>query len=106
MTSGSAGTATLDGASCLRAVARGAVDVVTFASPSAVAGLAAALGEAGLADLLAHAAVAAIGPTTAGALVRRATAKPPPPPATLYGLVAAALAAHSRHTERKLPCRS
>lgn len=107
MTSGSAGTAALDGASCLGEVARGAVDVVTFASPSAVAGLAAALGEAALADLLAHAAVAAIGPTTAGALVRRGRVPDAiASPATLDGLVAAALAAHLGHTERKLPCRS
>ena len=104
MTSGSAA---LDGASCLGEVARGAVDVVTFASPSAVAGLAAALGEAALADLLAHAAVAAIGPTTAGALVRRGRVPDAiASPATLDGLVAAALAAHLGHIERKLPCRS
>lgn len=102
-----AGTAALDGARCLGAVDRGEVDVVTFASPSAVDGCAEALGEAGLAELLGRTAVAVIGPTTAGALARRGcTADAVAAIATLDGLVIAALAAHRRFSERKLPCRS
>ena len=97
----------LDGARCLAAAARGEIDIVTFASPSAVEGLASALGEPGLCELLAHAAVAVIGPTTAGALARRGrTPDAVAEPATLDGLVAAALFAHRRFTERKPPCRS
>lgn len=100
-------TADLDGARCLAEAARGAVDVVTFASPSAVEGLAAALGESGLATLLTHAAAAAIGPTTAGALLGRGRVPDAiASPATLDGLVAAALSAHLRFAERKQPCRS
>lgn len=99
--------AALDAASCLAAAARGEVDVVTFASPSAVDGLAAALGDAGLAALLRETAVAVIGPTTAGALVRRGRVPDAiASPATLDGLVAAARSAHLRFAERKLPCRS
>ncbi len=92
---------------CLAAAARGEVDVVTFASPSAVDGLAAALGDGGLAALLRETAVAVIGPTTAGALVRRGRVPDAiASPATLDGLVAAARSAHLRFAERKLPCRS
>jgi uroporphyrinogen III methyltransferase/synthase len=99
--------APLAAAPCLAALARGEVDVVTFASPSAVDGLGGALGAPGLAQLLTHAAVAAIGPTTAAALARRGrSADAVAEPGTLDGLVAAALAAHLRFTERKLPCRS
>ena len=87
-------------------MARGEVDVVTFASPSAVDGLAAALGEPALAQLLAGAAAAVIGPTTARALVRRGrTADAVAEPATLDGLVEAVALAHPRFTERKLTCR-
>lgn len=97
----------LDVASCRGKIARGEVEVVTFASPSAIEGLAAALGEAALADLFAAAAVAAIGPTTAAALARRGrVADAIASPATLDGLAAAARSAHLRFTERKLPCRS
>ncbi len=97
----------LTGAPCLEALARGEVDVVTFASPSAVDGLAEALGEPGLTHLLAHAATAVIGPTTARALARRGHAPDAVAVAgTLAGLVEAALFAHRRFTERKLPCRS
>ncbi len=100
-------SAALDAAGCRAALARGEVEVVTFASPSAVEGLAAALGEASLADLLARAAVAAIGPTTAGALLQRGRVPDAiASPATLDGLVGAALAAHLCFAERKLPCRS
>lgn len=99
--------APLDAGSCRDAAVRGEVDVVTFASPSAVDGLAAALGDAGLTQLLAEAAVAAIGPTTAGALVRRGRVPDAiASPATLDGLVVAARSAHLRFAERKLPCRS
>lgn len=99
--------APLDTARCLAAAARGEVDVLTFASPSAVDGLAAALGDSRLTPLLAAAAVAAIGPTTAAALARRGrTPDAIASPATLDGLVAAALSAHLRFAERKQPCRS
>lgn len=100
-------SAALDAAGCLGAAARGEVDLVTFASPSAVEGLAQALGEAALAHLLVHAAVAVIGPATAGALLRRGRIPDAiASPATLDGLVTAAAAAHRRFSERKLPCRS
>ncbi|MBP9145826.1 MAG: uroporphyrinogen-III synthase [Thermoanaerobaculia bacterium] len=90
----------------LEAVARGEVDVVTFASPSAVDGLAGALGEPALGRLLDRSAVAVIGPTTAGALARRGrTADAVADPATLDGLVAAAALAHARFTERNPTCR-
>ncbi|MEO8197264.1 MAG: uroporphyrinogen-III synthase [Thermoanaerobaculia bacterium] len=97
----------LEGPLCLAAAARGEVDVVTFASPSAVDGLARALGDPGLHELLTAAAAAVIGPTTAGALLRRGrTPEAIAAPATLDGLVRAALSAHLRFAERKLPCRS
>lgn len=90
----------------LETVARGEVDVVTFASPSAVDGLAGALGEPALAQLLDRSAAAVIGPTTAGALARRGrTADAVADPATLDGLVAAVALAHARFTERKPTCR-
>ena len=99
-------SAALDAAPCLAAASRGEIDVVTFASPSAVDGLAEALGEAQLAQLLAHTAVAAIGATTSGALAHRGRpADAIADRATLDGLVGAALSAHIRFTERKLPCR-
>ena len=97
----------LAGEPCLAALARGEVDVVTFASPSAVDGLVEAIGEPGFTHLLAYAATAVIGPTTARALVRRGhTPDAVAVPGTLDGLAEAALFAHRRFTERKLPCRS
>lgn len=90
----------------LAAVARGEVDVVTFASPSAVDGLACALGEPALAQLLSGSAAAVIGPTTAGALARRGCAADAvADPATLDGLVEAVALAHTRFLERKSTCR-
>ncbi len=93
--------APLDRARCLAAAGRGEVDVVTFASPSAVDGLAESLGEPALRDLLARAAVAAIGPTTAESLARRGRAADAvADPSTLDGLVAAVRAARHRFAER------
>jgi len=85
--------APLDAAACARAAATAPL-VLTFASPSAVDGLAGALGEAVFAALVDGAATAVIGPTTAEALRRHgrapdATAEPH----TLDGLVAAAASA-------------
>jgi uroporphyrinogen-III synthase len=97
----------LDLRSCLAAAARGEVDVLTFASPSSVDALADALAATPFSVLLASAAVAAIGPTTAAALARRGRpADAIAAPATLDGLAAAAAAAHLRFSERKLLCRS
>ncbi len=96
--------APLDAGSCRDAAVRGEVDVVTFASPSAVDGLAAALGDAGLTQLLAEAAVAA---RQAGLGVARADRWPQLAAASDFGLVDyAARSAHLRFAERKLPCRS
>ncbi len=90
----------------LRSVNRGEVDVVTFASPSAVDGLADALGDTALDQLLERSAVAVIGPTTAGALVRRGRpADAVAELATLDGLVGAVALAYARFNERKLTCR-
>lgn len=97
----------LDLGRCLGAAARGEVDVLTFASPSSVEALADALAATPFSVLLASAAVAAIGPTTAAALARRGRpADAIATPATLDGLAAAAVAAHLRFSERKLLCRS
>jgi uroporphyrinogen-III synthase len=60
--------APLDGEACRAQLARGELDGVVFASPSAVAGVAAALGQERFAEQLARVAVAAIGPTTSAAL--------------------------------------
>jgi uroporphyrinogen III methyltransferase / synthase len=56
-----------DADACMRAVAAGEVQVITFASPSAVQGLEAALGRERFRDVAAKAVVAVIGPTTAAA---------------------------------------
>ena len=90
-------TATLDAAACLDAAERGGVDAVTFASPSAVEGLASALGEAALARLLDRAPAVVIGPTTERALARHgirpgAVARP----STLDGLVEAVVQVRER----------
>ena len=90
----------------LAAAARGEVVVLTFASLSAVEGLAEALASPAFSVLLASAAVAAIGPTTAAELARRGRpADAVATPATLEGLADAAFAVHQRFSERKLLCR-
>jgi len=61
-------TAPLDGALCRAQVESGEVVAATFASPSAVNGLAAALGATLFRELLARLAVASIGPVTSAAL--------------------------------------
>jgi uroporphyrinogen-III synthase len=66
--------AELDREACARSLAAGAVQVISIASPSAVEGLRAALGDRLFNDAIAHAVVAAIGPTTAAA-ARAAGAK-------------------------------
>jgi uroporphyrinogen-III synthase len=83
--------AELDGARCLERAGAGEIDVLTFASPSAVDGLAAALGDEAFARLVGRLAVAVIGPATADALARRGLAAGAvADPSTLDGLVAAA----------------
>jgi uroporphyrinogen-III synthase len=90
-------TAPLDPAARLAEAELGGVDAVTFASPSAVEGLAAALGERELARLLERAPAVVIGPATERALARRglrpgATAHP----STLDGLVEAVVEVRTR----------
>jgi uroporphyrinogen-III synthase len=60
--------AEVDAAACAATLEAGRVAVVSFASPSAVEGLRAALGDALFARLARDVALAAIGPTTAAAL--------------------------------------
>lgn len=92
--------AALDAAACHAALAAREVDAVTFASPSAVEGLAQALGGPAMTALAAAAALIAIGPTTSQALVARGLpVAAEATPSTLGGLVAAverALAAPRR----------
>jgi uroporphyrinogen III methyltransferase/synthase len=61
--------ARLDVGACFAQLDSGAVDAITFASPSAVDGLARALGRDELPAILDRIAVASIGPTTTAALV-------------------------------------
>jgi uroporphyrinogen-III synthase len=80
--------ANLDGAACLAQLSAGAVDIVTFTSPSAVDALAKALAPSGLASLD-RCQVISIGPTTSARLL--ALGRPPDAQAaasTLDGLVA------------------
>lgn len=56
------------GSDVLECIRTGKVDVVTFASPSAFHNFAEAVGADVLRELAAHATLAAIGPTTAGAI--------------------------------------
>ena len=58
----------LDGEACRAAFERGDVQVVTFASPSAMEGLRAGLGEELFVELAAQVPAAAMGPTTADAV--------------------------------------
>lgn len=58
----------LDRAECLAALDDGDPPIVTFASPSAVAGLRSTLGQRGFARLLARCPTVVIGETTGGAL--------------------------------------
>jgi uroporphyrinogen III methyltransferase / synthase len=85
------GAATLDLAECRACIARGGVGAVTFASPSAVAELAQALGEADFERLLSDAAAVAIGRTTARELSARGQAAVVAESATLHGLAVTTL---------------
>jgi uroporphyrinogen-III synthase len=79
--------ASLDVGACFAQLDAGAVDAVTFASPSAVDGLARAFGRRAFAGVLERPAIAAIGPTTSAALA--ALGRLPDAeaaPATLEGL--------------------
>lgn len=78
--------AVLDLGECRAWIARGEIGAVTFASPSAVAELAQALGEENFERLLTDAAAVAIGRTTARELSRRGHEAIVAEPATLYGL--------------------
>jgi uroporphyrinogen III methyltransferase/synthase len=84
--------AALDVEACRGWIARRALGVVTFASPSAVIELERALGEADFAQLLANAPALAIGPTTARELEARAVAPRLAAEHTLHGLALACLA--------------
>ncbi len=79
-------SAVLDVAACQDWIARGAVGAVTFASPSAVAELAQALGDADFGRLLAAAPAVAIGSTTARELSTRGHPAVVASSATLQGL--------------------
>ncbi|MEW5984679.1 MAG: uroporphyrinogen-III synthase [Acidobacteriota bacterium] len=83
----------VDAEGCARAIAAGAIDAVTFLSPSSAVNFAAALGEPSLACLNGRTIVASVGPTTSAAL---ADLGAPPaieaPDRTTTGLVAALLA--------------
>lgn len=78
--------APLDVADCRAWIHREVIGAVTFASPSAVIELERALGAADFARLVAHAAVIAIGPTTARALADRGRTAVLAESATLAGL--------------------
>jgi len=78
--------AALDIGVCRAWIERCAVGAVTFASPSAVEELERALGASDFARLLNHAAVVAIGPTTARALAARGSTAVLAESATLSGL--------------------
>jgi len=93
----------LDAAACRRDVAAGHVDAALFASPSALAGLVGACGDAALAELLAAVAVVSIGPTTSAALAERGrTPDAEASPSTFEGLVdaVARLLAEPRFRDR------
>jgi uroporphyrinogen-III synthase len=78
--------AALDVSDCRAWIHREVIGAVTFASPSAVIELERALGAPDFARLLAHAAVVAIGPTTARALAERGRTAVLAESATLAGL--------------------
>jgi len=78
--------AALDVGNCRAWIEREAIAAVTFASPSAVEELERALGAGDFARLLSHAAVIAIGPTTALALAARGNTAVLAESATLTGL--------------------
>jgi uroporphyrinogen-III synthase len=78
--------AALDVSDCRAWIHREVIGAVTFASPSAVIELERALGAPDFARLLAHAAVVAIGPTTARALADRGRTAVLAESATLTGL--------------------
>jgi uroporphyrinogen-III synthase/uroporphyrinogen III methyltransferase/synthase len=78
--------AALDLSECRAWIARGEIGAVTFASPSAVAELAQALGEEDFERLLTDAAAVAIGRTTARELSSRGHNAVVAEPATLHGL--------------------
>jgi uroporphyrinogen-III synthase len=83
----------LDATACRADVESGRVAAVTFASPSALGGLLAALGAEAAAGLLARVAVVSIGPTTSAALAAFGrTPDREASPSTLDGLADAALA--------------
>jgi uroporphyrinogen-III synthase len=86
------GTA-LDVEDCRSWIARRGVGAVTFASPSAVAGLESALGKEDFARLLAAAPAVVIGSTTARALTERGYVPTLAESATLQGLARTSLRA-------------
>ncbi len=87
-------SAALDAARCRAELAAGAIDVVTFTSPSAVKSVAAALGSADFVSVLKELLLVSIGPTTTRALLDHGLAPSAEArPSTLDGVVAATLAA-------------
>lgn len=99
-------TQALDAEACRAAVEAGAVVAATFASPSAVEGLAASLGAPLFRELMARLAVASIGPVTSSAL--GATGRLPDAEAAestfdaLADAAARALAAHDARLDSTL----
>jgi uroporphyrinogen-III synthase len=93
-------TLPLDRGACAEAVDRGEVQVVTFASPSAMEGLRAGIGKALFDRLALQIPAAAMGSTTAGALEKagwtRVTVAPSP---DFPGLVVAVLEAADKRIE-------
>jgi uroporphyrinogen III methyltransferase/synthase len=79
-------SAALDVAECRSWISREGVGAVTFASPSAVVELERALGRTDFEQLMAQAAVVAIGPTTARELIGRGHSPAVAESATLQGL--------------------
>ena len=60
--------ATLDGKSCLQQIESGAVDAITFTSPSAIGGLVSSLGDDGFRSAMRQVPAVVIGPSTERAL--------------------------------------
>ena len=80
--------AALDGKSCLRQIESGAVDAITFTSPSAIEGLLSSLGDNGFRSAMQQVPTVVIGPSTERAL-REAGSAPAAvaSPSTFDGLV-------------------
>jgi uroporphyrinogen-III synthase len=80
--------ATLDGEACIQQIKSGAVDAITFTSPSAIAGLISSLGDDGFQSVMQRVPAVVIGPSTERVL-REAGSVPAAvaSPSTFDGLV-------------------